>query len=293
MKSRSNLRKSRGGALKAQIEPRVSSRKKAESLSERTVAVAGSTDALARRPQATALTRSDTNKLEQLPPRSSKTEMRLFEKAQPTCIGSAAYIYLSAKLALPPELMESTAAASMMLLEEMGARDALERLALSQVLLAHGRAAWLTKALTTQTDPNSVRAMSEACERATGNFVRLMRGFAEYRRPVNAATNVSIAQANLAKQQIVQAFIEGEGPGKKHDEQNRITQRLPVIIAALPANPKRAALPAACDPTNQTVDKKYRTENSGRKTPGRDECVKARRTISRRTRVKKTDGSND
>jgi len=273
---------------------KASLRKTSKSLSGSQHARRGSgMKAMSQLPKEHTLVRHSSGQLQQSPINRSKAEMRLFEKAQPTCIGSAAYLYLSSKIPLPPELTESAAPATMTLLEEMGARDALERLALSQVLLAHGRAAWLTKSLATQTDPDSFRVISEACERAAGTFVRLMRAFTEYRRPANTATNVSIAQANLAKQQIVQAFVKEEVSRGNYDEQSGIARRQPVITPALPANRQRAPLAAASDSTNPTVEKKQRTQNTGRKTSGRDECPKARRTISRRSRVKETDSGND
>ena len=107
-------------------------------------------------------------------------------------------------MGLPQELAESTALATLTFQEEMCPRDALERLALSQMLLVHGRVAWLSKLLPAQADAGSLGVVSEACERALGSFLRLMRAFREYREPKNSSTTVSIGQANVAGQQVVQ-----------------------------------------------------------------------------------------
>jgi hypothetical protein len=240
-----------------------------------------------------ALALRGSDGLAQLPAGISKDEMRLRERAHPTCLGSAAYLCLSDHVPLPADLAEAAAPATITFLEEMGPRDALERLALSQVLLAHGRTAWLTKSLTAQTSPDMFRVLSEACEHAAGTFVRLMRAFAEYRRPANNGTNVSIAQANVAKQQVIQTFITEEVSRENHDEQSRITQQQPVISPALPANPKRALLLAACGSSKPTVGMEHGAKNNGRKAPRRHERFKARRTVSRRSRTEKAGKGND
>jgi hypothetical protein len=74
-------------------------------------------------------------------------QAQLLERAHPVALASAAYINFSGEMGLPQELAEATGPATLTFLEEMRPRDALERLALSQLLLVHGRVAWLSKRL--------------------------------------------------------------------------------------------------------------------------------------------------
>lgn len=208
---------------------------------------------------------------------------RLFEKAHPVTLASAAYIHFSGQMGLPQELAEATGPATLTFQEEMHPRDALERLALSQMLLVHGRVAWLSKLLPAQADAASLGIISEACERALGSFLRLMRAFREYREPKNSSTTVSIGQANVAGQQVVQNLMKEERRGKENDEQTRIMRETGAASPPpLPANEGRIALPADRHSTKPAVDKKHGSKNGRRKGAGSDECSPSRPTISRR-----------
>src|ERR1017187_1643761 len=98
-------------------------------------------------------------------------QAQLLERAQPVTLASAAYIQFSGEMGLPQELAEATGPATLTFQEEMRPRDALERLALSQILLVHGRVAWLSKLLPAQADAESLGIVSEACERTLGSFI--------------------------------------------------------------------------------------------------------------------------
>ncbi len=177
----------------------------------------------ANRPEAAELDRVDSQPLQ---PGSSSLAghgltCRDLATMHPDALGDAAYLHLSDKMSLGQELLDAASLAPVSLHEQMRPRDALERMALMQILLAHGRVAWHTKQLTAQTDAQSLGIISEACERASGTFVRLMRAFAEYRRPPTSGTTVAIGQANLANQQMVQNIQKGGAPRQKHDEQTR------------------------------------------------------------------------
>jgi hypothetical protein len=114
---------------------------------------------------------------------------RVLERAQPVMLGGAAYLGLARCLTGEhPELMELAAPGALSFLEEMCPKDALERLALTQTLLAHARAAYLTKVLTSQTEAAALGIVSDACDRAASTIARLMRAIAEYRQPKSPTT---------------------------------------------------------------------------------------------------------
>src|SRR5450756_1987020 len=91
----------------------------------------------------------------QLAPLKELDQAGLLERAHPVTLASMAYIHISGEMGLPQELAEATGPATLTFQEEMHPRDALERLALSQMLLVHGRVAWLSKLLPAQADAAS------------------------------------------------------------------------------------------------------------------------------------------
>jgi hypothetical protein len=218
----------------------------------------------------------------QLTPLKELDQAQLLERAHPVALASAAYIHFSGQMGLPQELAEATGPATLTFPEEMRPRDALERLALSQMLLVHGRVAWLSKLLPAQSDAASLGIISEACERTLGSFIRLMRAIREHREPKNSSTTVSIGQANVAGQQVVQNLMKEERR-EKNDEQTRIMRETGAASPPpLPANEGRIALPADRHSTKPAVDKKHGSKNGRRKGAGSDECSPSRPTISRR-----------
>ena len=218
----------------------------------------------------------------QLTPLKGLDQAQLLERAHPVTLASMAYIHFSGQMGLPQELAEATGPATLTFQEEMHPRDALERLALSQMLLVHGGVAWLSKLLPAQADAASLGTISEACERTLGSFIRLMRAIREHREPKNSSTTVSIGQANVAGQQVVQNLMKEERRGKENDEQTRIMRETAASPPPLPANEGRIALPADRHSTKPAVDKKHGSKNRRRKGAGSDECSPSRPTISRR-----------
>ena len=151
------------------------------------------------------------------------------------------------------------------------------------MLLVHGRVAWLSKLLPAQSDAASLGIVSEACERTLGSFIRLMRAIREHREPKNSSTTVSIGQANVAGQQVVQNLMKEERREKENDEQTRIMRETGATSTPpLPANEGRIALPADRHSTKPAVDKKHGSKNGRRKGASSDECSPSRPTISRR-----------
>ena len=232
----------------------------------------------------------------QLPPSSKPNEdskSRVLAKMHPELLGDVAYLYLSNKMSPIQELLEAAGPGALSLQEQMRPKDALERLALTQALLAHGRAAWLTKLLTRHTNAQSLAIISEACERAAGTFARLMRAIAEYRRPPNSSTTV-IGQANLAEQQVVQNIAKQELQEKNDDKRTKITTKGAAVTAEiLPADAERAGVAADRHPTNAPVEEEHRTSNAGRKSQSQDECPKTRRAVCRSCRPQGTNEDND
>jgi len=203
--------------------------------------------------------------------------------AHPDLLTDAAYVGLSAKMFPAQELLlKSATDATLAFQRQMHPKDALERLALAQVLMTHARAAWLTKLATTQTDVPSVVAINEACERASGTFVRLMRGIGEYRQPPSPSTTVSIGQANVAQQQIVQNIREV--PGEKNvDERTRIRgNRTAAKAKAISAVREGIEVSARRRLANPAVDKEHRSAKPGRQGSHPHERAETRRAIRHR-----------
>jgi hypothetical protein len=219
------------------------------------------------------------------------------ERAHPVIVGGLPYGLLTASTTGgDDELCDLAAPAAMTFIEEMRPRDALQRLALSQALLAHSRASWLTKLMTGQTDGTSLSAISEASERAANTLARLMRALREYREPKSATVSIAqVGQANLGHGQVIQNFLRQEVPQKfKGDEQTRISS------AGNATEPKalltvgdRLAVTPAQHTANPALDEKYWAKNAGGKSPSRRQCVKARRARPDSHRIPKTNNGNN
>ena len=103
------------------------------------------------------------------------------------------------------------------------------------------------------------------------------------RESKNSSTTVSIGQANVAGQQVVQNLMKEERREKDNDEQTRIMRETRAASPPpLPANEGRIALPADRHSTKPAVDKKHGSKNRRRKGTSSDECSPSRPTISRR-----------
>ncbi len=179
----------------------------------------------------------------------------------PDLVGDAAYLLVTDKMLLPEEMRDASTLGAASFHKQMRPTDPLERLALSQALLAHARAAWLTKLLTDQTDAQSLGVISEACERATGSFARLMRSFGEYRRPSSSGTRVSIGQANLAHQQVVQNFPKGEEK-EKNGVRTRIAHKGTAVADRLSADTEGPKVIAGFHPENAALEEKHGASNA-------------------------------
>jgi hypothetical protein len=149
-------------------------------------------------------------------PASNKSEQdsksQFLAAFHPQLLGNLPYFFLAKSMSMGGELLEAAAPAVLAFQERMCPTDALEELALSQALITHARAAWLATLATKQTDAQSVAIVNEAADRASGTFARLMRAIREHRKPTNPTTTVSIGQANVAGEQVVQNMIR---PGRK------------------------------------------------------------------------------
>jgi hypothetical protein len=94
------------------------------------------------------------------------------DKLPPDFLGTAAYLSLADKIALGPELLEAAGLGAISFQEQMQSKDGLERLAISQVLVTHGRVMWLSKLLTEQTNTKAITAISASIDSALSTFVR-------------------------------------------------------------------------------------------------------------------------
>jgi hypothetical protein len=205
-------------------------------------------------------------------------------------LAELAYVFQSDKMGLAQgPLFEAAAFATANFQEQMRPKDALERLALAQALMAHGRVACLTKLAATKTDVPSIIAINEACDRATATFVRLMRAINEYRQPPRPGTTVSIGQANLAQQQVVQNIREGQQK-QNVDERSRIRRsRTEAGAEALSAVQEGAAVAPDRRLANPAMDKEHRPQKPGRKGANPHERAQARRAVRRQRGTPETD----
>ena len=98
-----------------------------------------------------------------------------------------------------------------------------------------------------------------------------MRTLDEYRRPRITNATVSIGQANVAGNQLVQN-IQNQEATPKHGNQTKIgLNRAPINAEVVPANTRGIAVTPNSHPTNAAVDKKHRATESRRKGSGSDE----------------------
>ena len=193
------------------------------------------------------------------------------DKLPPDFLGTAAYLLVADKMSLGPELLEAAGLGAISFQEHMQSKDGLERLAISQLLVTHGRVMWLSKLLTEQTSTKAITAISASIDGALSTFVRLMRAIDEYRRPRAANTTVSIGQANLAGNQVVQN-IQNQEAKPKYGNQTKITHDEGSISSEIvPANTKGIAVTPSDHQTNKAVGKKHGTKNPRRKGPGSNE----------------------
>jgi hypothetical protein len=207
--------------------------------------------------------------------------------------GHAAYMELCEQMSMPPEWVDAAGSGSISFQREMRPKDGLEELALDQLLLAHTRSVWLTRLLAHQKDMQSIGIISEACERAVGTFARLMRAISEYRRPSNASTTVSIGQANVGGNQVVQNLVKEGRQKQKNGERTRISQDTAASTPALSANEGRIALPSGGHSANPALDKEHGPDKRQRKGASTDECTPSRPTVSRHHYAAKASGKND
>jgi hypothetical protein len=207
-------------------------------------------------------------------PASNKSEQdsksQFLAAFHPQLLGNVAYFCLSKSMSLTGDLLEAAAPAVLAFQERMRPTDALEELALSQALITHARAAWLSTLAIKQTNAQSLAVMNEAADRASSTFARLMRAIREHRKPTNPSTTVSIAQANVAAQQIVQN-IPGQESQKNHDEQTGIPGEQATVTASVQAIDEGIAVAPNGHQTNEAVDKKHRATKPRRKGSGSDE----------------------
>jgi hypothetical protein len=198
---------------------------------------------------------------------TTNTDSDRGDRFQPVELSSMAYSMLAIKSFPQQEQWKSVGQANFSLLEEMQAQDPLERLVLSQLLLAHGRAVWLTNEMRTQSKVEMIPALSEAAERASGTVARLQRVFSEYRERL-AAIKTKKENAD---------FRERYAGQKNAENQPRRTVSNPT----LPAQPKRPQLPPSHHSTQSAMDKEYGAADTGGEASSGHECPQARVEVRR------------
>jgi hypothetical protein len=213
---------------------------------------------------------------------------QLLDKLHPQIIGNVAYVELCQALGVGEDLIDAAIPASLAFSEQMNPVDPLERLAMAQALIAHARAAWLATLATSQKDPKSLCMINEASGRASHTFARLMNAIQQYRKPARTTTTVSIGQANLASQQVVQNVLKQEG--HKYGDQTSIGHSGPAPrTTALPPNEERPALSAINHQEDAAMDEVHWTKNGPGEGSRKPQRAKARRAVGRKNRIQNAD----
>jgi hypothetical protein len=219
------------------------------------------------------------------------TAREAIAKCHPEVLGDVAYSRLADLIVDTGQFNDASLFAHLEFHKQMRPKDALERLALTQALLAHARTTWLTVFATRQKDASAIRIACEAADRSAGTLARLMRAFAEYRHPKTANPTVSIGQASLAHNQVVQNVQRQESPHEKDDEQTRISQSLTAKVL-LPLG-EGTEVTESCNPTNAALERQHGTKKSRGKSSGVHERAQTRRAVVGGRRPAKTDKKDD
>jgi hypothetical protein len=212
---------------------------------------------------------------------STSAEERLGQalaKFHPHFLGFHAYFQLSE--AMGGGLLEGAGVgAGNFLVNQLRNSNPLLGLAHTLALLAHGRAAWLTQRAVVQTDPRSLAVHLQGSERATHTFLKLLDAINENGQTKNPGTKISIGQANVAHQQVVQNLRAQKG---NHDKQTGIRKKEPIIdaeiVSAVGEGPEIAA---SGNPQKSPLGPEHRPKNAGGKSTSFSERFNARREVRR------------
>jgi DNA primase len=181
------------------------------------------------------------------------------EHFHPHFLGFRAYFKLSE--AVGDHLLDTAGVgAGKFIVGRLHETDPLQGLAHTLALLAHARAAWLTHQAVGEKDVRSLAVHLNGAERATNTYMQLMKAITEHQNAKTPNAKISIKQANVAQQQIVQNI--GTGDKQPHDERTRIA---PDIEEAVSPVAERAKFIEGRSPEKSTVGPEYRTENCRRK----------------------------
>jgi len=168
-------------------------------------------------------------------------------------------------------IAESSAKFVCDLMERFKARDPIEEMLFSQMVLTYGRMAYLTAYADQQSNIKWATMMHEAADRAANTFRRQMLALAEYRRPLRANSFTAIGQANIAQQQVVQNRIS---ENETTNEQG--SSGTPGTAKMLPPDGQGAASPAGSRAPGAAVAGEHGTEDGGREGAGERERPQAR-----------------
>jgi hypothetical protein len=181
------------------------------------------------------------------------------------------------------ELFETAGVgAANFLLDQAKGKDRLVRMAQTLALLAHGRAAWLTRQALSQTEPRCLSVCLQGAEKATSTFMQLTRAIGENGQPKNPSTKILIGQANVAQQQVVQNIPGQKGKQGDHGEQTRIEKNEPAIDAEIvSAVSGGIGVAEAGNPQKSPLGPEHRPKNAGGKSTGFSERFNTRRKVRR------------
>jgi hypothetical protein len=206
------------------------------------------------------LARRDSEVLQAAAPRElPKEQKETIEHFHPQFLGFRAYFKLSE--AVGDHLLDTAGVgAGKFIVDRIHETDPLQGLAHTLALLAHARAAWLTHQAVGEKDVRSLAVHLNGAERATNTYMQLMKAITEHQNAKTPNAKISIKQANVAQQQIVQNI--GNGDKQPHDERTRMAPSNEEVVSPLAERP---AFTEGIGPEKSTVGPEYRPQDRRRK----------------------------
>ncbi len=151
-----------------------------------------------------------------------------------------------------------------------------------EALWAHARAARLSQLMADSSDINHTRTLSEAADRASNTFRRLMTALDEHRRPsAKTSRPTTFAQTNIAGQQIIQNNLSANSAAVPKNPSNELgydhaARQLSADTQGLPIDAGRTTVSAGSRATEPAVGKSDRPENHDGQGSFEDECDETR-----------------
>jgi hypothetical protein len=145
------------------------------------------------------------------------------------------------------------------MLREMGPRDPVEELLITQLLWTEARLAYLNHFSLQQNTMKNIRGFHDLTNDAIASLGKLVNSLVEYRRP-RRRSFVTVRNANIARKQIVTNIGRRKDAGRVGQPLFKKTAQAP----QLPVDAARAAVASASHPAEPALEKELRPEDADR-----------------------------